>query len=247
MMECGVMERSAVGDVNKSVVQGQGAPVEAQIREQAIAALGKPPSKKAAQVLKGALQVFLEQGYAGASMDRIASVAGVSKATVYSHFRDKEGLFEALVQQLARDRLPRLFQAVQQGSARADASPRDCLRQLCTAVLDRMTEDPLHFDFLRLTLGESGRFPQLAQVFVKNFTSVGIRAFTEILGTYPALKGRDVEAITRIIIGSLIAYVMTQHILHGQQVVPMEQGRIIDSIVDLVLPLEQNRDLKIDD
>lgn len=49
-------------------------------------------------ILQGALQVFTHQGYAAASMDRIAAAAGVSKSTLYSYFRDKEGVFVALVQ-----------------------------------------------------------------------------------------------------------------------------------------------------
>ena len=125
---------------------------------------------------------------------------------------------------------------VYEGAARVDAPPRECLRQLCTALMERMTQDELYFDFLRLTIGESGRFPQLAQVFLKNFTRVGIAAFTEILSTYPALKGRDVETITRVMTGSLIAHVLTQYVMHGRQVVPIEEERIIDAIVDLVLP-----------
>ena len=44
-------------------------------------------------ILQGALQVFMTQGYTAASMDRIAAAAGVSKSTLYSYFRDKEGLF----------------------------------------------------------------------------------------------------------------------------------------------------------
>ena len=89
-----------MGDVDKSVDvdrsdnQVSQDRVEDQVRDKVSASLGAPISKKGAQVLKGALQVFLERGYVGASMDRIAAVAGVSKATVYSHFRDKEGLSE---------------------------------------------------------------------------------------------------------------------------------------------------------
>lgn len=37
--------------------------------------------------------MFMEQGFAGVSMDGIAAAAGVSKLTVYSHFGDKESLF----------------------------------------------------------------------------------------------------------------------------------------------------------
>lgn len=49
--------------------------------------------RKFAQVLEGAREVFLASGFEGASVDEIARVAGVSKATLYSYFPDKRLLF----------------------------------------------------------------------------------------------------------------------------------------------------------
>jgi len=58
------------------------------------AAPGRPkdPEKRAA-ILEAARRLFLTEGYERVSMDQIASEAGVSKLTVYSHFGDKESLF----------------------------------------------------------------------------------------------------------------------------------------------------------
>ncbi|MEO0358739.1 MAG: TetR/AcrR family transcriptional regulator, partial [Pseudomonadota bacterium] len=54
--------------------------------------------RKFDQVLDGALKVFMEHGFEGASVDEIARVAGVSKATLYSYFPDKAQLFSAVAQ-----------------------------------------------------------------------------------------------------------------------------------------------------
>lgn len=54
-------------------------------------------SSKRRQILDGARQVFSEHGYERAAVDQIAARAGVSKATVYNHFRDKKALFVAAV------------------------------------------------------------------------------------------------------------------------------------------------------
>ena len=51
--------------------------------------------RKFDQVLEGARSVFLADGFEGASVDQIAKVAGVSKATLYSYFPDKRLLFAA--------------------------------------------------------------------------------------------------------------------------------------------------------
>ena len=49
--------------------------------------------RKFDQVVEGAREVFLRDGFEGASVDDIARAAGVSKATLYSYFPDKRLLF----------------------------------------------------------------------------------------------------------------------------------------------------------
>jgi AcrR family transcriptional regulator len=44
------------------------------------------------KVIDAALQLIDERGIEGTSMDAIAQVSGVSKATVYKHWKDKEAL-----------------------------------------------------------------------------------------------------------------------------------------------------------
>ena len=76
----------------------------------------KPPREprqlspdKAAAILAGGMQEFLAHGFAGTSMDRVAAAGGVSKATVYSHFQDKEGLFVALIEQLVQGKFQSIY------------------------------------------------------------------------------------------------------------------------------------------
>ncbi|WP_306154259.1 TetR/AcrR family transcriptional regulator [Roseovarius sp. MMSF_3281] len=49
--------------------------------------------RKFEQVLNGAREVFMRDGFEGASVDDIAKAAGVSKATLYSYVPDKRLLF----------------------------------------------------------------------------------------------------------------------------------------------------------
>lgn len=68
---------------------------------------GRPKDMgKREAILVAARALFLEQGYSGASMDGIAAAAGVSKLTVYSHFGDKEGLFNAAVHATCNQLVP---------------------------------------------------------------------------------------------------------------------------------------------
>ena len=115
--------------------------------------------RKFDQVLAGARDVFMSDGFEGASVDDIARAAGVSKATLYSYFPDKRLLF-------------------------MEVAKTECIRQADTAVetidmslpaRDVLTEAAwqlVHFftsDFgqrvFRLCVGESDRFPELGREF----------------------------------------------------------------------------------
>lgn len=65
----------------------------------------KDPDKRAA-ILAAAKGKFSTLGLAGTSMDAIAAEAGVSKLTLYSHFRDKDDLFKQTVIAKCREHTP---------------------------------------------------------------------------------------------------------------------------------------------
>src|SRR5664279_4747302 len=50
-------------------------------------------------IVETAMDVFLANGFADTTMDEIARTARISKHTLYSHFRDKADLFEAVIVQ----------------------------------------------------------------------------------------------------------------------------------------------------
>ena len=58
---------------------------------------GRPKDPEKAQaILCGAAELFMSEGF-GVSMDKIAKAAGVSKQTLYSHFPNKDALFETVI------------------------------------------------------------------------------------------------------------------------------------------------------
>lgn len=70
--------------------------------------MGRPKDlKKRHAILEAAQELFLEFGYDGSSMEKIAKVAGVSKLTVYNHFQDKAQLFSAAIERACEERLPK--------------------------------------------------------------------------------------------------------------------------------------------
>lgn len=57
-------------------------------------------SAKRLSILTAAAEVFCREGFSGACIDEIAGEANVSRQTIYNHYRDKEALFVAIVEDI---------------------------------------------------------------------------------------------------------------------------------------------------
>lgn len=192
--------------------------------------------EKAEAILTGGMQEFLAHGYAATSMDRVASAAGVSKATVYSHFQDKEGLFTALIKRLVEVKFRSVFDSDHGEMLQAD--PKVVLGNLANRFLDTSVSDPQFLNFMRVILGESGRFPQLARAFVSNVEQTSFNRLRQYFITCPGLHLSDPEATARIFIGTLVHFLIVQEMLHGKDLMPMERDRLINNLVGLIVDID---------
>ncbi|MGJ9402264.1 TetR/AcrR family transcriptional regulator [Arthrobacter sp. KK5.5] len=71
-----------------------------------------PREQRRRQLLRAAHQVFVSNGYHGASMDEIADVAMVSKPVLYQHFPGKRELYLALLEAHLADLTERMLAAI---------------------------------------------------------------------------------------------------------------------------------------
>ena len=125
--------------------------------------------EKRVQILTGAATVFAADGYEGASMARIAAVAGVSKGTLYNHFDSKAALFTAYVGEKCQQTLARVFDG-----ANHDGDPADVLRGIGKRMVQMMLSD-VGLAIYRVVIAEATKFPDLARGF---FESGPARAFS---------------------------------------------------------------------
>lgn len=59
--------------------------------------------EKMRHILKTATELFAEKGYAGASTNEIADLAGISKRSMYYYMGDKDTLYAAVIKELLND------------------------------------------------------------------------------------------------------------------------------------------------
>lgn len=110
------------------------------------------------KIVRAAADVFLDQGFLGATMDQIASLADVSVQTVYSRFKSKEALFHEVVGALAGGATRSIDQEVDglpEGTSPEEWLLRFAIEQLQTVMTPRLMQ------LRRMVIGESGRFPEL--------------------------------------------------------------------------------------
>lgn len=109
---------------------------------------------KRRQILDGASQVFLDQGFDAASMGTIARTAGVSKGTLYVYFKSKEELFEAIIEEQRRQQAERIF------TLNADADIETELRRLGQEFVSFLCR-PEGISSLRTVIAIAERMPEL--------------------------------------------------------------------------------------
>lgn len=113
-------------------------------------------------ILTAAVEVFLGAGFGLASMDAIAQRAGVSKATVYSHFGNKQKLFGAIIKALCHDLFTPL-QTSETGANNLELTLRRIAEHFLCLIMDAQI-----LALYRVVIAESCRFPEFAHIFYEN-------------------------------------------------------------------------------
>ena len=108
-------------------------------------------------LLATATQLFIEHGYAGTSIEKVAVVAGAGKQTIYRRYPSKEDLFVAVLSTASQV----LANAEIEARQRKD-DPLISLRETCRKLFDTVTE-PNAISVYRILIAEGRRFPNLVE------------------------------------------------------------------------------------
>jgi TetR/AcrR family transcriptional regulator, mexJK operon transcriptional repressor len=135
----------------------------AQAAEPSITKQGRPrrgtESARTDALIGAATRVFLREGYGLASIDKVASEAGVSTRTIYERYRNKADLLSAVIVRLVDHDM-----AAVMATAELDRlDPKDALTVIAQAIT-RRSRDPESVALFRIVATEAYRFPELAKM-----------------------------------------------------------------------------------
>lgn len=128
------------------------------------------------EIIKAALEVFADRGFAATTLEDVARRAGVTKGTIYLYFENKEALFKALIRQT-------IVPVIAQGEEIAQAftgSARDLFERLVREYWRLVGETSLS-SIPRLMIAEAGNFPQLARFYYQEVITRGHRLMEGVL------------------------------------------------------------------
>jgi len=181
------------------------------------------------EIIRAAMEVFARNGFGGSTTREIAENAGISEATIYSHFRNKEDLYTAIIDEKLQESEPLYYPL--------DAiRNRDDQRVFTTIVsnyLDRHGEDTT---FLRLLLFSALEGHELASMFVAG----PVRKFFEFLADYirerideGAFKPVNPEITSRCLLGMVHYFVLLREILGDDTLNPIDPTAAIETVVNI--------------
>jgi AcrR family transcriptional regulator len=172
------------------------------------------------QLLELAEALFAERGYAGASMDELASRAGVTKPVVYELFGSKDGVFEACVERS----LERLAEDIA-AAVRSETDPEARLRAGGIAFLRFAAGNRVAWDLMSM----GGRFAEQARSARSSQAELIRGLMAEI-----AVEGADPRELDVAAHAVNAAYEGVAHWMWEHPDIPIDQ--LADWVVELLLP-----------
>lgn len=129
-----------------------------------------------AELIEAGLREFAEKGFAGTRLEDVARRAGVSKATIYLYFADKEALFLAAV----RSRVAPVLLQVEDAVDHFPGSTRMLLELLLRTVYAQLVDSDLR-GLMRIIVSEGRHFPQLIEHHHRESITIGRRLLAKII------------------------------------------------------------------
>ena len=182
-----------------------------------MAVANKNVDRKKRQIVDAATALFLKEGYAGVSMESVADVAKVSKATIYTRFNSKDELFDEVVAECCSGApSPKL------SGPPEDISLEEALMAVGITGLARVMQ-PKTIAVLKMAFGAGARFPHVPKIFWDKGPVMGQQFIKQMLEIHRKrtgkLKGKDLQALSMQFINRVFGpHLFT--VLLGVQAIP---------------------------
>lgn len=191
----------------------------------------RKPGERPGEILASALNVFSEKGFRQATMDEIASGAGITKGTIYLYYAGKEDLFIEMVRAKFREAielLPQIAFSVGQ-------DPEALTRSVGKALLDVLMA-PDVAKAIPLVIAQWNHIPALKRMYHEEIlprANLRLAELLELGMSIGIVRNLDPVIAARSLFGMFFIFVLTQEVLGARDVTPMNTESIVENIVSI--------------
>lgn len=135
------------------------------------------------EILEAALELFSVQGFEATSISQIASAVGIRKASLYSHFENKQAILDELVQEVLEQYAERSLFSRADWEKDAGSLPQtsDDVVQMIQGQICYILHDPAISRARKMLVIEQFQNPELAKLQTKQNYSDVLRYFTGLV------------------------------------------------------------------
>ncbi len=208
------------------------------VRGEARCVSGRPrrrlaPDARREELLQAAIDVFTELGYGPATLQDVATRAGVTKGALYHYFDSKESLFIELI----RERMLTSIAAMTLEAASPGAPREDLLARFIGGIW-RHFQQPGEMAVTRLVIAELPKFPELRQALFEQVSLPARARLREALAGRVAcgeLCPEATEAVVAVVPYMIMGVALGRHIFEGVDPHDVECGAACRVTGDVLL------------
>jgi AcrR family transcriptional regulator len=186
------------------------------------------PQNRRREVLAAALELLADEGYAGASLRKVAAKVGIAQPSLYHYFGTKEELVEQVLAAYAGE----MFMAVDPSAlpTRLEAAPR-----FLADTIVGLYQRPTHAQFVRVAFAVSRvnpRFGRLMRTIFVDQATAGMRLLVQ-----PFVRSGELTEADAIDLGRMVVYavgfrLMEEHVLFDEAPPSRDLDRYVAFVVD---------------
>ena len=164
------------------------------------------------EILAAALELLAEEGYAGASLRKLAARLGIAQPSLYHYFRTKEDLVEQVLDTYVK----RMFSVVrpEELPTRLEQLPR-----FAAETTLRVYEAPTHPLFVRVAISVSRSHPRFGALMRRYFVdqaSLGIQHIMRPFVEAGEITADDAHDLVRMVINAVGLRLIEDKVMFGE-------------------------------
>lgn len=189
--------------------------------------------KKRSEILKAALVLFGEKGFEGTTMDEISNAVGISKATLYLYFDNKEDLFAQVLHESAFNTFSKRIK-----KHKSYSNWEAEIKEIGRSYL-QIGNQPERIALLRSVIRDSAKFSEIGLLYYEqgfNAACLDVVKYLKSIKDTDAVRIKDSDLMTAVhtYFGSLQSYILMNNVISGIQM-KFSAEKYLDIATDLFL------------